>query len=407
MDKKKTLVSINMTACGSTGNIMKSLSRLVEAHGWQAYMAYPEKANADIKERSIKIGNVFFRKVNRRFAMITGYMDCFSWISTLCLVRKLKKIKPDILHLHNLHDCYLHMPRLFKYIKKNNVSVVWTLHDCWSFTGKCAHFSFVGCNKWKTGCSHCDQVNIYPRAYTDRTKALWKLKKKWFTGVENLTLVTPSRWLADLVGQSYLQGYPIKVINNGIDLNLFKPTRGNFRERHNLSPEINILLSIAFGWAGKKGLDVILELSKRLDPDKYRIVMVGTNEYLDSILPANIISIHRTNNQIELAEIYSEADLLLNATREDTFPTVNMEAIACGTPVLTFRTGGSPEILSPKTGSVVECNDVDSFEREIVRICESNPYREEDCLEHSKNFDLHERYEEYLALYESIINRQS
>ena len=215
-----------------------------------------------------------------------------------------------------------------------------------------------------------------------------------------MTIVTPSQWLADLVKESFLKEYPVKVIHNGIDLEVFKPTSSDFRERYGIPAEKSVLLGVAFGWGVRKGLDVFVELARRLDPEKYQIVLVGTDEKTDKLLPENIISIHRTQNQTELAEIYTAADLFVNPTREENYPTVNMESIACGTPVLTFRTGGSPEILTEKTGSVVPCDDIDALEQEIRRICIEKPFSQADCLEHAKSFDMHQRFEEYVKLYE-------
>jgi len=223
-----------------------------------------------------------------------------------------------------------------------------------------------------------------------------------FTGIKNMTIVTPSRWLAGLAKESFLGEYPIKTINNGIDLSVFKPTESDFRQKYGCKNK-KVLLGVSFAWGVRKGLDVLIKLSERLDPDKYQIVLVGTDENVDKQLPDGIISIHSTHNQKELAEIYSAADLFVNPTREENYPTVNMESIACGTPVLTFRTGGSPEIVDERSGYVVDCDDIDDMEREIVRICEEMPYTLDTCLERAKSFDMHERFKEYVELYEKTV----
>jgi glycosyltransferase involved in cell wall biosynthesis len=232
---------------------------------------------------------------------------------------------------------------------------------------------------------------------------MWNHKRKWFTGIKNCTIVTPSRWLADLIKQSYLKNYPVKVINNGIDLSVFKPTGSEFRKKNGLDGKM-VVLGVASGWGGRKGLDVFIELARRL-PDDYRIVLVGTTDNVDKDLPSNIISIHRTQNQNGLAEIYTAADVFANPTREDTFPTVNMESLACGTPVVTFRTGGSPEIIDETCGSVVDCDDIDAMETEIRRVCKEKPYSVEACLARAKNFDMNERFDEYVKLYQSYGSR--
>ena len=220
-----------------------------------------------------------------------------------------------------------------------------------------------------------------------------------FQGLD-LTIITPSQWLANLVKYSFLKDYPVKVINNGIDLSVFKPTENSFREKNGLTGK-KIVLGVAFGWGVRKGLDAFIELEKRL-PDDYQIVLVGTDDNVDKRLPAKIISIHHTQNQKELAEIYTAADVFANPTREENYPTVNMESIACGTPVVTFRTGGSPEILDETCGSAVDCDDVDALEIEIRRICEEKPYSVEACLAWSKNFDKNSRFEEYMKLYKEV-----
>ena len=303
-----------------------------------------------------------------------------------------------MIHLHNLHGWYINFPLLFKYIKKNNIRVIWTLHDCWTFTGHCPHFDMIGCEKWKTGCYQCPQIGEYPASYADISKWMYKHKKQWFTGVEDMTLVTPSEWLANLTRQSFLKDYPVKVINNGIDLSIFKPTESDFRKKYDLEDKF-ILLGVAFGWGKRKGLDVFIELSKRLD-ERYQIVLVGTDENVDKQLPKNIISIYRTQNQTELAEIYTAADLFVNPTREENFPTVNIESLACGTPIVTFRTGGSPEIIDESCGVVVEKDDIDGMQKEIERIYEKRPFGQEDCVKRAQNFDMNDKFAEYVELYE-------
>jgi putative colanic acid biosynthesis glycosyltransferase len=399
----KAVVSINLGNFGSTGTIMKNILSKAEANGYYTVNAYPASPKSKKNEGDILICSELTWKISRRLGKITGLNGCFAYLSTKRFLSRLHMIKPNILHFHNLHNGYINLPFLFTYIKKRNVSVVWTLHDCWAFTGQCPYFDMVKCDKWKTGCYNCPQYRKYPAATVDMTKTMWELKRKWFTGVENMTVIAPSQWLADLVKQSYLKDYHVKVINNGIDLSVFKPIPSDFREKHGLNGK-NIVLGVAFGWGKRKGLDVFVELSKRLDSDKYKIVLVGTDDKTDQQLPDNILSIHRTQNQTELAQIYTAADVFANPTREENYPTVNMEAIACGTPVLTFRTGGSPEIIDENTGSVVDCDDIDAMEREIIRICEEKPYSKEACLERAQEFDMNNKFREYIRLYENMVS---
>jgi putative colanic acid biosynthesis glycosyltransferase len=401
------IVEINSCNFGSTGNIMLEIAKAAEEKKQSVAVCYPKsRGNSKREQKSdIVIGDRFSRNLHLKLAEISGLNDCFSFFSTLSFLKKLDRFSPEIIHLHNLHNCYINLPLLFRYVKKNKLKVVWTLHDCWSFTGHCPCFDMIGCDKWKTGCYHCPQHREYPQSLIDSSKRMYQLKKKWFTGVENMTLVTPSEWLAGLAKQSFLKDYPIRVINNGIDLEVFKPTPSNFRETYGCGDK-KIVLGVAFGWGERKGLDVFLDLAKRLNSERYQIVLVGTDENVDKQLPNTVISIHRTQNQTELAKIYTAADVFVNPTREENYPTVNMEALACGTPVLTFQTGGSPEILDVTCGSVVPKNDVDALYREIIRICETAPYCTEACLKKAKQLDKNEKFQEYIDLYRNLM-RQS
>lgn len=400
-------VLINSCNFGSTGNIMLEIAETAENGGYTAAVCYPQSRDNSRKqkEKDFIIGTRFSRNIHLMLAEITGLNGCFSYCSTLKLLKKLDKFKPDIIHLHNLHNCYINLPMLFKYIKKHNIKTVWTLHDCWSFTGHCPHFDMIGCDKWKTGCYSCPQYKEYPKSLFDNSKYMYRLKKKWFTGIKDMTIVTPSEWLAGLVKESYLKDYPVKVINNGIDLNVFKPTESDFREKYALENKY-IVLGVAFGWGRRKGLDVFVELARRLDKEKYKVVLVGTDDNIDKLLPDNIISIHRTQNQTELAEIYTAADVFANPTREENYPTVNMEALACGTPVVTFNTGGSPEMFDETCGAAVAKDDNDAMYNEIIRICEAKPYSMEACIKKAKGFDKNEKFGEYIRLYE-VLNEQN
>lgn len=394
------LLQVNAVSYGSTGSIMFQLADLLEERGDQVLCTSGFTWKDCDRPDYVMTSNILEKTAHTYLARLTGRIGGFSRHATRQLLRKLDDFQPDLIHLHNLHSWFINIPMLFDYIRQHNIPVVWTLHDCWAFTGHCPHFAMIGCEKWKTGCHHCPQYRAYPQCYFDFSKSMWHRKRSWFTGVNNLTIVTPSQWLADQVKQSYLQDYPVRVINNGIDLSVFKPTEGDFRSKYNCEDKF-ILLGVAYDWDDRKGLDVFLELAKRLE-DTFRIVLVGTNDNVDSKLPPQIISIHRTHSQQELAEIYTAADLFVNPTREDTYPTVNMESIACGTPVLTFRTGGSPEIPDASCGCTVECGDIDALEQEIRRIARENPYPAGNCLARGETFDKNERFREYIALYDNL-----
>ncbi len=391
------IVQINSTCgIGSTGKICVDISVLLYENNVENYIFYSNKSNG--YKYGLQCSSEYAIKINALKSRILGNYGFNSKKSTNKMIYEFERIKPDVVHIHNIHghDCDFEM--LFNYLKKKNIKVIYTFHDCWTFTGYCPHFIMAKCDKWLSGCGKCILKKKYSWLF-DKSKSNLKKKRDALNGVD-LTVVTPSKWLADLVRKSFLKDCNVMVINNGIDLGIFKPVQSDFRKKHGLENQ-KIVLGVSFGWSENKGLDVFIKLSEKL-PDNYKIVLVGTNEKSDLQLPDGIISIHRTQNQQELAEIYTAADVFVNPTREENYPTVNMEAIACGTPVVTFKTGGSPEMLDETCGSVVECDDINALEKEIIRICTDKPYSKENCIKKSKGFDKNERFKEYLDLYERI-----
>ncbi len=294
-----------------------------------------------------------------------------------------------------MHNGYINLPILFRNLKKWRIPVIWTMHDCWAFTGHCPHFEYEKCEKWKRGCYSCPRFRSYPKTLFDNSSFMWKWKRKWFSGLADMTIVTPSNWLKEQVQQSFLSAYPAKVIYNGIDTNIFSPLE------HNSDEPKHTVLGVASCWSEKKGLDVFVKLSDRL-PDDYRIILVGTDEHLNKVLPKRIITINHTKDPRELARIYSSADVFVNPTREETLGLTNIEANACGTPVITFRTGGSPECVSSDSGTVVKCDDIDALVAEICRVCITKPYCEEACVAQAAWFDKHARFKEYIDLYDDL-----
>lgn len=398
------IVEVNAVPYGSTARICLGISAVAEkissinidcAFG---YSYHPIKT----QKSYISIGNPVDKIIHIILSKLTGLHGYYSFISTLFLIKKLKKISPDIIHLHNIHGWYINIPMLFKYIKKNNINIVWTLHDCWAFTGQCTHFDMINCCKWKYQCSNCPKYNNYPSTIFDNSKFMYKKKKEWFQGISNLHIVTPSIWLASKVKESFLRSYPVKVINNGIDLSIFKPNVNNyFKTRYNTENKI-IILGVSFGWGISKGLDIYIELANKLD-DSFQIVLVGTSSQSRKILPDNIISINITQSQEELAMIYSSADVFLNCTREDNFPTVNIEALACGTPVITFKTGGSPEIIDETCGYIVEKDDIDTLIEKLNIIRKDNPFSIDKCRERAQLYNMEDKFYNYIDLYKTIV----
>ncbi|WP_438312459.1 glycosyltransferase [Sporosarcina sp. FA9] len=399
------VVQINsVCGVGSTGRIAVDISKKLNDSNIKNYILYG--VGNSVYPNGIKIGGTANIRSHQLKTRLLGKHGFYSELATIQMVNKLEEIKPDIVHLHNLHGHFLNVELLFNYLSKANVEVIWTLHDCWSFTGHCAHFDHIGCEKWKTGCGSCPQLHSYPNSLIfDRSNEAFIDKRRLFTSVKNMTIVTPSKWLSGKVKQSFLNGFPIMNINNGIDLNIFKPRESNLREKYNLTNKF-VILGVAGNWDEKKGINDFIDLSERINRDE-AIILVGLTKKQKGSLPRNITGITRTQNINELAEFYSVADVFVNPTLEDTFPTTNIEALACGTPVITYRTGGSPEIIDKKTGIVVERGNISELERAIKKVKKNGKgvYSQE-CIKRAKNnFDKYNRYEDYITLYRSKIKQ--
>lgn len=388
------LVQIN-THCGSgsTGKICVSVSKLLTEHEVENYILYTSG------ESAFPAGRKYMTTVNVKLealkSRILGNYGFNAVAATKRMLKMLDEIRPDAVHLHNLHGHNCNLELLFRYLKEKKIKTYWTFHDCWAFTGYCPHYDMHECGNWKTGCGNCPQRRKFSWFF-DRSHHLFEKKKELYADLD-LTVVTPSQWLADQVKQSFLHKADVKVIHNGIDLTVFRPTQSDFREIHHCEDKY-IVLGVAFGWGKRKGLDVICELSKQLGP-RYQIVLVGTDPEVDRQLPPNIISIHRTLNQSELAGIYTAADVFVNPTREEVLGLTNIEALACGTPVITFDVGGSAECIDETCGFSVEKNDTDDFCRRIREVCEKKPFTTESCVQRAKRFEAGEKFGEYITLY--------
>ena len=388
---------------GSTGRIATDIHDILIGQGHESYIAYGRDLSRNC-DTSIRIGNKIDNYLHVALTRVFDKTGFGSKKATLEFIKKIKVLDPDIIHLHNIHGYYINIELLFDYLKKANIPIVWTLHDCWSFTGHCAHFDFIKCSKWVTGCFDCPQKSSYPTSIlADNSIKNYQIKKNIFTGVKNLTIVSPSKWLAELVKQSFLKEYPIEVINNGIDLNIFKPTLSKFRDNNKF-----MILGVANIWNTKKGLEYFIELSKMIS-DEETIVLVGVSEKQKTKLPPNIIGITRTNNTHELAEIYSASDVFVNPTLEEVMGLTNIEALACGTPVITFKTGGSVECVDSQTGVVVEKGNLVKLRTEIINIKNGNKkYQKNNLVQWAKSkYDKQERCADYINHYTAMIGARN
>ena len=402
------ILQINITAnWGSHGKIAEEIGNLAISRGWGSYISYGRWANPS-KSKLIHIGSSFDEKCHGLQSRLFDNHGLASVKATKNFIKEIEKIKPDIIHLHNIHGYYLNYPILFDCLKRMQVPVVWTLHDCWPFTGHCAYFDFAKCERWKKGCySPCPCKSEYPKTILcEATKRNYRLKKEVFNTIANLTLVPVSDWLGSLLKESFLKNYPIKVVKNGIDINVFKPADAiEVRKKYGIGFQ-PYLIGVASVWEKRKGFDDFLKLAKEISP-KIKLVLVGLDKNKLSTAQQNgIIGIPRTENVNELTALYSGAEMFLNLTYEDNYPTTNLEAMACGTPVLTYRTGGSPEAVSPDTGWIVEKGDVEAVKDVITTLPINKESIRKACRKRAEeHFDKNKCFEEYMKLYESLIQK--
>ena len=361
----KYLFINSVAGFGSTGRIAAQQCRDLMAQGHQCTLAFGrDKANCD-DIPTVRIGGDWDVRLHGLRNRLLDDQGFGSKAATRRFLDWVKEYDPDVIWLHNVHGYYLHIGLLFSYLKTCGKQIRWTLHDCWTFTGPCAYFDFAGCEKWKTGCHHCPQKHTYPQSLLlDNSRKNFQQKSSLFTGIPNLTLITPSQWLADLLQESYLREYPVEVVYNTINTEVFKPSPSNFREKHGLQDK-KILLGVASIWEERKGLRDFVKLSDML-PAQYKILLVGVTAQQEKALPQNILALPRTNSPRELAEIYTAADLFVNPTYEDNYPTVNLEARACGTRIVCYDTGGCRETLGPGD-TLVKKGDVEAL---LASICQ-------------------------------------
>ena len=364
------VLQINTFGNLSTGKIAVDIYRTLRAHGSDGAVAFARnEVPGDVP--SFKIGNPLSVYTDGVFTRLTDKAGHYSKGATDKLIKQIKEYDPDIIHLHNLHGYYLNVPMLFDYLKDAGKPVVWTLHDCWAYTGHCCYYSMAGCDKWKlTGCTKCPQKKAYPASiFKDNSSRNFSEKNQMFHSVKNLHLVCVSKWLDNEVKESYLKDLPSRVIYNGIDTSVFKPCSGNFRIKYDVGDK-RIVLGVASTWDTRKGLADFIGLSKILD-ERYKIVLVGLNDKQKASLPDNMIGIGRTDGPKELAEIYSASNVLFNASVEETFGLPNVESLACGTPVVAYNCTGIPETMTENDGYIVEPHDLKTVALKIGEICDA------------------------------------
>lgn len=382
--------------CGvkSTGRICTDLAEMLDAHGHEVKIAYGrEGVPGKYKKYAVRIGTDFDVKIHAGLARVTDSSGFHSTAYTKRFIQWIKEYNPDVIHLHNIHGYYINVKLLFEYLKCSNKRVIWTMHDCWALTGHSVFCDAIDCEKWKTGCYHCPQLNEYPKSFIDRSKSNWIIKRNIFTGVSDMQIVTPSRWLANVVKESYMNEYPVQVIPNGIDTSVFRQQKRKLRSKCG-SENKYIILAVANPWTKMKGLDDYLQLSKMLD-QRFQIILVGLSKKQLTELPDGVVGIERTHNIEELVQLYSVADVFLNLTYTDTYPTVNLEARACGAKIVTYDTGGSPEAAG-EDAIVVPKGDL----LQVKTVLENLIENKNELSEEKRVKDSSETVEEYLKIYE-------
>ena len=394
-------ISIEANVC-SIGRIEQQIGDLALQKGWGSYMTY-SRGYQPGASKAIKIGSmadVYWHVLMTRLFDSHGL---HSKASTKKLIKQIIEINPDVIHLHQVHGYFLNIQILFDFLKDFGKPIVWTFHDCWAFTGHCAHFVGADCNKWKTGCNNCPLIHDYPASYSDRSQKNFLLKRDLFTAIPNLHIVTVSRWLENLTRQSFFKECDIRTIYNGINTDIFEPTPSTLKSELKLEGE-KILLAAATTWNEQKGLKDYIKLAELL-PNDIIIMLVGINNSVNITWPSNIIVRPRTNSSKELAAYYSMADIVLNLSYAETFGLTTVEGLSCGTPGIVYNTTASPELLTKETGEVVEAGDVDGVFAAVNEILSNGKrFYSNNCRKRViENFEMHSQYAKYLDLYKSIL----
>lgn len=345
-------VQINSRADVWAESIIFSKHRELQSQGDESWVFWA-RGEHEQDEYMQKIASYPEVCADALFTRIDGRAGFHSKTVTRRLLKKLDAIDPDVVHLHVLLGYYINVRMLFEWLASHRCQVIWTLHDCWAFTGHCIYFTYAQCMQWHDGCAFyqtCPQKNEYPETVFGGDQSVrWSFeeKKRLFTMLpaERMKLITPSQWLADLVKQSFLSKYDVKVVHNAVNTSIFKPSQSDFRKKYGIGNRF-MVLGVASKWSERKGLRDIFRLANDLNPEYYAVVGIGLSKDQINSSPSNFIGLERTKSVVELAEAYTAADVLFNPTKEDNFPTVNLECEACGTPVVTYDIGGCKETLN-------------------------------------------------------------
>lgn len=389
---------------GSTGKIMEAIGLQARDSGWVSKIATGGRYSCESKLESYQVSSISQNRVAALHSMLSGRHGLSNVRETKLFIEWLKAERPDVIHLHNIHSYYLNYKLLFEYLAESSIPTIWTLHDCWAFTGHCSHFIGHDCYKWKTGCHNCPAIHVFPKSlFFDRSVSNYHEKKQSFTSVDKLHLVTVSRWLGDCVKDSFLGGYPLAVISNGVDLNIFKPAPSGIRAQYGLEGK-KIILGVSTDWCRAKGLYDYVELRKALSDD-FAIVLVGmTEKQIKTFSPAGIVCLPKTRSQIELVEWYNAADVVLNISYAETFGLPVAEGFACGTPAVVYDNTALSELISPDTGLKVPTGNIIALTEAIHDIFDSSQITSGSCRRRAELlYDKRKNYSKYLELYKAVL----
>lgn len=391
---------------GSTGRIVADLYQMLRNKGHFCKIAFGHgEPRMVLYEDTIRVNNKWGYYIHNVLGKLFDRAGFFSRQKTKKFVKIIEEYKPDLIHLHNLHGFWINIDILFKELRKLNIPIVWTLHDCWAYTGHCSHYTTNKCYKWVDGCHACQHLDVYPESFfVDNSRNNYLKKKDLFTSVDKMTIVTPSKWLAGEVKKSFLGKYPVIPIPNGIDLKTFRRKEFVSRKKFGIPEKKKVLLAVAFVWNKEKGLDDLIELSKKIDKDEYVMVIVGLSarQKESLLLPPTIIAIERTSNIDDLVELYSLSDVFLNPSYQETMGMVTAEAIACGTPAIVYDKTAVPEMVDSQSGFVVKAGDITAMKENIEKALDLN----KECISKcAMKFEKNNQYEKYYTIYKSIIKQ--
>lgn len=396
----KVLIINSVCGIRSTGRICTDLAQVLEAQGHECKVAYGrETVPEHLEKYAVRIGNNLSTKIDGIKTRLFDNAGFNSKIATKKFLKWVREYNPDLIHLHNIHGYYINIELLFKFLKELNKPVVWTLHDCWAYTGHCSHYLGDGCYKWQTLCDNCHRKSSYPKSvFLNHAKQNFIKKRDLFTSLDRLTLITPSTWLAAEARQSFLKKYNIIPIPNGVDLDLFKPTDSDFREKYGLQNK-KIVLGVATAWGKRKGTKRFVELSKKLSSD-YKVVLVGMTKKQAKEMPKEILALPRTNSIVELAQIYTSADVFLNLGEMETMGLTTVEAMACSTPVAVSNLTAVPEVVTEDGGIVLKDLEIETIINGIEEVL-SKEFK--NTQKNAQNYEKNAQYNKYISLYKELL----